>query len=248
MDLIVTLPVFNEEGCIAEVVSSWREALARLGIRFRILILNDGSTDGTRQVLDQFAGDDRIEVIHKPNSGHGPTLLQGYRRAVSQAEWVFQCDSDNEMSPEAFPRLWEKRERYDALFGVRKGRKQNRGRALISAVSRGSVRLLFGPGVTDVNTPYRLMRARLLEAIVAQIPADTFAPNVIISGALAQARLRIWNEPVEHRGRKTGRASIVKWKLWKAAFRSFVQTLRCHPRISPEGGGAPPPNPKMESP
>ena len=247
MDLIVVLPVYNEEGCIGEVVRSWRETLARLGIRFGILVFNDGSTDGTARALEQFAGDARIEVIPKPNSGHGPTILQGYRRAAAQAEWVFQCDSDNEMSPEAFPRLWEKRERYDALLGARTGRSQSRGRALISEVSRLSVRLWFGPGVTDVNTPYRLVRARVLEEIARQIPADTFAPNVIISGALALAGLRIWNEPVEHRGRRTGRVSIVKWKLWKAAFRSFVQTLRCRPRLSPQGGGAPFPAPKAES-
>ena len=92
--------------------------------------------------------------------------------------------------------------------------------------------MLFGKGVQDVNTPYRLMRAAILKQIVEQIPAGTFAPNVIISGAVAQAGLRICNLPVPHQGRRTGSVSIVKWKLWQAAFRSFRQTLQCRPKVS----------------
>jgi hypothetical protein len=90
---------------------------------------------------------------------------------------------------------------------------------------------LFGAGVTDVNTPFRLMRASLLAHIVGQIPPDTFAPNVIISGALAAGRARICNHPVPHRGRRTGTVSIIKWKLVKSTCRAFAQTLRCQPKL-----------------
>ena len=229
--LALVMPVYNEEACIAAVVASWRDLFASLGIDFRMFILNDGSRDGTAAALAPLGEDPRIEVINKTNSGHGPTILAGYARAVASAEWVFQCDSDDEMKPDHFPKFWEQRESYDALFGVRTGRAQNAGRSLISAVSRSTVRLLFGAGVTDVNTPYRLMRASLVEQIIAQIPADTFAPNVIISGALARAGVRIHNESVPHEQRRTGTVSIVKWKLWKSAMRSFLQTIRCRPRI-----------------
>jgi len=231
-DLALVMPVYNEEECIAEVIRSWRAMLARCGMDFRMIVLNDGSRDGTARVLAGFEGDERIEVVHKENTGHGPTILLGYRRAVELAEWVFQCDSDDEMKPDWFPALWERREAYDALFGVRQGRTQSLGRRLISACSRLVVRVLFGKGVADVNVPYRLMRSSVLGEVIRQIPADTFAPNVIISGALARARMRICNHPVPCEGRKTGRVSIAKWKLWKAAFRSFWQTLRCRPTIS----------------
>lgn len=231
LELAVVMPVYNEEACIAGVVRSWRAMLEGLGIRFRILVLDDGSTDGTRAALGAFAGNDRVEVIHKPNSGHGPTILAGYRRAVRLADWVFQCDSDDEMKPDGFPALWGMREQYDALFGVRTGREQGPARRLISACSRLTVRVLFGRGVEDVNTPFRLIRSRLLAEIVAGVPDDTFAPNVIISGALCRAGARICNHPVPHQCRKTGTVSIVKWKLWRAALRSFWQTLRCRPRV-----------------
>ena len=229
--LALVMPVYNEQECIVDVVESWKGAFARLDIDFLMIVLNDGSRDGTQQALCAFDADDRIEVVHKANSGHGPTILEGYRRAVEAADWVFQCDSDDEMKPDSFSTLWEKRDDFDVLFGIRSGRQQNAARALISTVSRLTVSLLFGSGVEDVNTPYRLIRAPILKQIIEQIPADTFAPNVIISGALARGKRRIHNLPVPHEGRKTGTVSIVKWSLVKAAVKSFWQTLWCRPSL-----------------
>ena len=231
LDLLVVMPVYNEAECIAGVLKSWLQCLDGLAIRYQILAINDGSKDATGQQLEQFVGDPRIQIINKQNAGHGPTILQGYRTAVGLASWVFQCDSDDEMRAEHFPRLWHRRNEFDAIFGIRAGRQQQADRKIISAVSRSLVRLLFGRGVVDVNTPYRLMRSSCLRQIVAQIPADTFAPNIIISGTFARAKLRILNEAVPHEGRRTGQVSIMKWKLWKAASRAFLQTLRCRPRL-----------------
>lgn len=225
LDLMVVMPVYNEADCIADVVRSWRDQLSAMKLDFALLILNDGSTDATKQALEAFKGDARVRIINKANAGHGPTILQGYQLAVAAADWVFQCDSDNEMRPEHFPKFWAKRERYDALFGVRVGREQNLARQILSGGSRVVVKLLFGRGVRDVNVPYRLMRAQVLKPIVSAIPADTFAPNVLISGALVRAKKRIWNAPVPHQNRATGTASILRWKLWKAAFLSLRQTL-----------------------
>jgi glycosyltransferase involved in cell wall biosynthesis len=176
-ELAIVMPVYNEEECIVSVVKSWRDMVAGLGIRFRLLVFNDGSKDGTAKALEQFADDDCVEVIHKPNSGHGPTILEGYHRAVQLADWVFQTDSDGEMQPAVFPSLWSKRNEFDALFGCREGRVQGLGRKVISACSRLTVRLFFKGGVKDVNTPYRLIRSDLLRQAVEHIPPDTFAPK-----------------------------------------------------------------------
>lgn len=227
LDLAVVIPVYNEEACIAQVVESWRAVLDGLGIEYRITVYNDGSKDGTAAVLERFADQQRVQVVNKANSGHGPTILGGYREAAKLADWTFQCDSDDEMPAEAFVELWRQREEYDALFGVRRGIQQNIQRKLISMGSRAVVRLLFGSGVADVNTPYRLLRSPLLARIVEQLPDDTFAPNVIISGVLARNRRRILNIPVDHRHRRTGKVSITNWGLYRGVLRSFWQTVRC---------------------
>ena len=225
-ELIVVMPVYNEADCIGGVIRDWKSALDQLGVDYEILALNDGSTDPTRAALCAFCDDPRVEIINKPNSGHGPTILQGYREAAERATWVFQVDSDDEMKPDAFANFWKRRDKYDAIFGVRAAREQDSARRLLSAGSRLAVRLLFGRGVRDVNVPYRLMRAEKLAPIVRAIPGDTFAPNVLIAGVFGKNRRRIINFPVLHENRKTGTGSLTNSKVWKVAARALVQTLR----------------------
>ena len=230
-ELAVVMPVYNEEECIGDVVSSWLAVLTEEGVQFRLLILDDGSQDDSAAQLAGFAQDKRVTIIRKPNTGHGPTILVGYRHGVAVADWVFQVDSDGEMPPENFPELWRCREGYDAVFGFRAGRKQQLGRWLISRCSRFAIACCFGSQVHDVNVPYRLIRADVLRHIVPLIPEDTFAPNLIISGALSRMKCRIHNHPVPHTQRQTGCTSIRGWKLWKAAMKALVQTFKCSLRI-----------------
>ncbi len=224
-DLAIVMPVYNEEECIADVINSWIETLSKLEIDFGLLILNDGSKDNTGNVLNNFKGNNKIKIINKKNTGHGPTIIMGYLKAVEIADWVFQCDSDDEIKAEHFVNLWKEREKFDALFGVRKSRRQNPARKIISKCSCITIELLYGKGIADVNVPYRMIRSDLLKQIVKQLPENTFAPNVIISGVIAKSKKRILNIPVPHEGRKTGRESIVRFKLWKCALKSFWQTL-----------------------
>ena len=225
-DLMVVLPVYNEEGCIGEVVCAWTGMLGALGVDFEVLVLNDGSRDATAERLRAWEATPRVRVIHKPNEGHGPTILRGYALAVAGAEWVFQVDSDNELPASAFAAFWTPREGYDFLFGIRTGRVQGAGRGAISAVSRGVVRWLGGAGVADVNVPYRLMRAAALGRFLPLIPPDTFAPNVAIAGLAARGGFRIHNSPVPHAARRTGAVSLTRWRVWRAAARSLGQTVR----------------------
>ena len=146
--------------------------------------------------------------------------------AVQDAHWVFQVDSDNEIKAGQFKKLWTARENYDAVIGIRDGRQQPFSRKIISAVSRLVVRVFYGPGVIDVNCPFRLMRAEVLKQITQKIPPDTFAPNVAVSGFFALRKDRVLNQAVAHVNRQTGEVSIKKWKLLKAAMKSFVQVMR----------------------
>ena len=227
-ELSVVMPVYNEAEAIGPVIAKWMAMLDTLGIRYRIRAYNDGSKDGTGAILKDTASRSggRVAAIDKPNSGHGPTILRGYREAAEDSDWVFQIDSDDEMGPEAFPTLWAQREGYDFLVGRRDGRKQPLARKVVSLVSRLCVRVFYGKGIWDVNTPYRLMRAEVFAPFYAQIPDDTFAPNVILSGLVARHRLRHVEIPVPQHDRTTGEVSIRKWKLLKAAARSFAQTMR----------------------
>ena len=227
--LCVVMPVYNEQAAIGGVLAKWDQALKELGIDFTICPYNDGSKDNSLQVMRDFVAahpDSRIEVRDKPNGGHGNTILTGYREAVRDGfDWVFQIDSDDEMGPEKFGELWNKRGDYDFLVGIRDGRVQALPRKIISFVSRLCVRIFYGKSVWDVNTPYRLMRASAFQEFYNRIPLTTFAPNVILSGLAARHRLRCFETRVPQHDRTTGEVSIKKWKLLKAAAKSFWQTI-----------------------
>jgi len=231
LDLALVMPVYNEEECVAQVISSWREMLAGLRVTFRMIVLDDGSQDGTAGQLETFRGDANIEIIRHANIGHGPTILRGYRRASELSEWVFHSDSDGEISPLHFPDFWHNRLPYDAVLGVRRHRSRGFARKVVSRAARLVVQMAFGGGVRDVNVPYRLMRSSLVGQLVTRIPADTFAPNVIISGAIVRSGVRFLEIPVPCEGRRSGTVSIAKWRLWKAAALSLRQTLSCRPAI-----------------
>jgi dolichol-phosphate mannosyltransferase len=232
LDLAVVMPVYNEAECIVDVIRAWLAVLEAESLRFSLIVLNDGSSDTTAEALRRVANDSRVHLIHKQNSGHGPTILLGYRRAVGLAQWIFQVDSDDEVAATEFPAMWRARSGYDAVMGVRSGRRQPVGRWIITRLSRVLVRLWYGATVKDVNVPFRLMRADVLSSFVARIPDDTFAPNVIISGVLAGSRFRVANVRVAHRDRRTGHVSIMRWTLWKGALRSALQTIRCRSLVA----------------
>lgn len=234
LDLTVVMPVYNEGACIAEVARSWLQTLDDLPIQAKLRIYNDGSTDDTAQALASIRHD-RLQVIEHTNRGHGPTVLEGYQAAVHEAEWVFQCDSDDEIPADEFHKLWDRRKDADFVLGRRTNRASSWARRCISATARLCVAALFPPGLPDVNCPFRLMRSDVLAAFLDRIPADTFAPNVLISGAFLYANARCVSVPVAYRPRATGNVSIVKWTLWRVAVRSLWQTLKgrlafCSPR------------------
>ena len=222
--LTVIVPVYQEEGAIAGVLADWTQALRALGIDYRLRVYDDGSKDGTAAILDARArADERIEVVHQANRGHGPTILRGYREAESP--WIFQMDGDGEMPAAPFAGLWERREAYDLLVGDRRDRESAPLRRLVSASSRLLVRLCFGRGPRDVNAPYRLWRGDALRPLLARVPESAFAPNVLLSGLAARARLRIFETPVPHHGRRTGRGSLDLRRLAAGVFRSARETL-----------------------
>lgn len=223
VQLSVIIPAYNEEGAIAGVVTGWAAELARHGIDYEIRVYNDGSRDRTGQVVEELArANPRIVAIAQANRGHGATVLRGYDEAAS--DWIFQVDGDGEIGPGDFGQFWQRRNEFDFLIGHRADRQSALGRRIISAVSRQAVRVLFGSGVHDVNTPYRLMRRAAITPLLPLVQG-TFAPNVILAGLAVRAGLRVYQAPVHHRSRTAGVVSIGGWKLWRSAIRSFRETV-----------------------
>jgi dolichol-phosphate mannosyltransferase len=223
-ELSVVMPVYNEAGTVESVIRSWLGELDRLGVSYEFLVYDDGSRDRTPEVLGEIAKrHKRLVVSRHLNMGHGPTISKGYREA--RGEWVFQTDSDDEMTPSSFEHLWVRRADYDLLLGCRKGAHERLARRIIRTGSRAIVRLLFGRGMWDVNAPYRLIRRSKLATLLPLIPPAAFAPNVIMTGLAAREQLRVYQVYVLYRPKPVGTGAIAGWRQWRTALRCAGETL-----------------------
>mgnify|MGYP002624606225 FL=1 len=230
-ELAIIMPLYNEADSIEGVVHKWITEFHRLDIAFELHAYNDGSRDDSLIKLKALADHFPELVVHnKVNSGHGPTILQGYREQ-GHFPWLFQIDSDDELDIVGFEAIWNSRENHDFLIGDRGNRNSPPARSFITWVTRLTVELFYGKGVQDVNCPFRLMRSATFNRLFDQIPESTFAPNVIISGYVALKKLRFKEVRIQHQFRTTGEVSIRKWKLFRAAFLSFWQTVKFRFRL-----------------
>jgi dolichol-phosphate mannosyltransferase len=226
--LYVVIPVFNEEASVAGVIREWSATLVQLGINYRLLVVNDGSRDGTAEVLERQAADDPlIEVIEKPNSGHGQTCIFGYRSALDRgANWVFQIDSDGQCDPRHFAQLWEKRVTHPVVFGRRTRRDDGLDRRLISWFCSIATKVASGVTVRDPNVPYRLMRADFLRCAIESFPEDIGLANVLLSVVLQKGLgQRTGYVDIGFRERHGGMPSV-RWSGFANAGLQLFRSLR----------------------
>jgi len=211
-ELMIVMPVFNEEASVRKVVTEWVLELENWTQDFVFLALDDGSQDNTRAVFEKLREQlgSRLEIITHPNRGHGQTCLEGYRRAFERGiPWVFQIDSDGQCDPQFFFRFWRLREKCDVVYGVRKKRDDGWRRVLASRVLRLTLALSCGVNCVDANVPYRLMRTTMLRDAVGRIPADFFLANVALAVLLRRERkAREERVPIHFRERYGGEPSV----------------------------------------
>jgi len=223
-ELAIVIPVFNEEEVIEQVLERWTQVLDSLPIEYQIHIYDDGSTDQTPYFLQKWSDRSQIFLHHHPNRGHGPTILRGYRENTDK-EWILQIDSDGEQEADDFSHFWKNRLGQDLVIGNRKQRKGPLVRNMITLISGFLTKLLFKANIRDVNCPYRLMRSKAFSALNNQVPMDTFAPNILISGYSGLKKLRVLELDVRYKDRPKKKNKLNGLNLTRAVIRSTWQTL-----------------------
>ncbi len=212
IELAIVMPVYNEEANIETVVAEWVSELDRLGVAFSLMVINDGSKDGTSDALRKLAvsTNGRVVPVDKANAGHGRACRTGYDLATgSPAAWTFQIDSDGQCDPRFFSEFWSARDQADCLFGVRTTRDDGFARVLISAVCRVLTSVVCGVDLKDSNVPYRLIRTPVLREALTRIPVDFDMQNVALTVTLKRDKALRWKYiPIHFRDRQGGTNSI----------------------------------------
>ena len=224
--IYLVMPAYNEAENISDTIRQWYpvvEKLSERGCYARLTVANDGSTDDTCAVMRALQPKyPLLEILDKPNSGHGATVLCLYRYALANAaDYVFQTDSDGQTEPEEFWKMWESRENYDMQIGYRKSRQDGVSRVFVTRTLRFVVWLMFHVWVTDANTPFRLMRASRLGCIMDVIPKDYFLSNVAISAIATKWKYRIGWQEITFRPRAGGVNSINMKRIIKIGYKAL---------------------------
>lgn len=224
--LSVVMPVFNEAAVIDEVLADVaRDVLAHVP-GSELVVVDDCSTDRTSAALAvAAAADPRIKVLTNPvNAGHGVSVRRGFDAA--RGDWIFQIDSDGQVDLAQFDDLWVQRERSDLLMGVRAVRHDPRHRLVLTRITRVVVSVLARRWLRDANVPFKLVRADLFRHLAPLMPADAFAPSILLALGAARSGARLTEVEIRHLPRPHGASTLRVWRLARACLRSGWQTLR----------------------
>lgn len=217
--LYIIIPAYNEEENIRKVLEDWYPVVEKHQGegKSRLVVIDDGSKDHTYQIVSEYAKKHPLTVaLHKENSGHGATLLYGYQYALEhKADYIFQTDSDGQTLPEEFEMFWDKKEDNDMVIGHRSKREDGTSRVFVTKTLKWVIKLCFGVNVTDANTPFRLMKASVLEKYIGLIPKDFNLSNVLISVIFVKKGCRVEFIPITFRPRQGGVNSINLKKIFR---------------------------------
>jgi glycosyltransferase involved in cell wall biosynthesis len=229
--LSVVMPVYNErQSIVLAVADVQRHVLDRID-GSELIVVNDGSADGTGALLDGTAAKDaRVRVIHQENRGHGGALMTGL--AAARGDYVFLVDSDRQIPLDDFSSAWAQiASGREAVFGVRRRRCDPPLRLYLSGVIRRTVGVMFGVQLLDANVPYKVLRRGIWEDARSSIPPGTLAPSLFLAIVAKRRGYDIVELDVVHKPRDTGEASIRRLKLLKFCAEGLSQMLELRRRL-----------------
>lgn len=218
ISLSVIIPVFNEEATVEASIRRVRD----VDLDIEIIAIDDGSSDGTRAVLEQLHYDGVINqlLVHEKNQGKGAAVRNGIQTATGFALVV--QDADLEYDPAELPTLLEpiRRDLADAVYGSRFLGARRRVLYFWHRVGNGFLTLVSNIftdlNMSDMETCYKMIRTDLAKTL--PLRAQRFGIEPEITAKLAQAGARIYEVPISYHGRTYAEGKKITWKDGVAAF------------------------------
>jgi glycosyltransferase involved in cell wall biosynthesis len=228
----VIIPAYNEEATIERVVGQTDRVLQAIARDYEIVVLDDGSTDGTWAAMNRARGvSPRIRLLrNRANMGIGQALMPLVR--ASRKDLVFMLPGDGQIPPSELQRLLPLAGRFELVNGVRSPRRDPAHRRLLGCVFNLVISALGGVSVRDVDssTLYRgdLVRALPVMSRGAFVHAELFLRSVRAGARVSEVR-------IAHRPREAGRPTGAQVRVILGAAKDLLRYVRAERR---RGGGS----------
>ncbi|NQU95516.1 MAG: glycosyltransferase family 2 protein [Candidatus Omnitrophica bacterium] len=225
--LSIVMPVYNEKNTVLEIVNK----VLKLESLKELIIVDDGSTDGTKELIQKTEFDPKVQkVFHEKNTGKGACLRTGFERA--EGEIVGIQDSDLEYDPNEFSELIAPIQKgvADVVYGSRLwGGKPQRAHMFWHLVGNRFLTLvadvLYNTTLTDIETCYKVFRRDVLKEI--RIESNGFSVEPELTAKILKKKLKVYEMPISYYGRTYEEGKKISWKhgfsaLWTLIKYRFV--------------------------
>jgi glycosyltransferase involved in cell wall biosynthesis len=222
--LSVIVPVFNERNTVAEIVRRIRAVTLPGDLDLEVVVVDDGSSDGTEKILGALV-DSTVRVIsHSTNLGKGAAISTGL--ATVRGDLVLVQDADLEYDPDDWPKLIDPilKGKAQVVYGSRfTGERKNMfpshwlGNRLLTLVTN----ILYRSTLSDMETCYKLFDRRVLEGITIQSDKFDFEPE--ITAKVLRRGYRIYEVPISYAGREISEGKKITWRDGVGALRALIK-------------------------
>ncbi len=211
--LSVVIPVFNEVNTVVEVI----ERVRRTALPLEIILVDDGSRDGTREILAKLpASEDLRIILHEHNRGKGAALRTGFQHATGTA--VVVQDADLEYDPDDFRFLIQPivEGEADVVYGTRYGHHDRQvpplWHVLVNRLITKLTNLRTGLYLSDVETCYKVMRRELIAELAPSLRENRFGIEIELTVKLAKRKARFYERPIRYHRRSYHEGKKIGWR------------------------------------
>jgi glycosyltransferase involved in cell wall biosynthesis len=231
-DISMVLPAFNEEANIVEAVELARQVAVRLCRRYEVIVVDDGSSDNTAELVEKLRTSDPNVVLlrHAQNRGYGEALKSGFQAA--RYDLVFFTDADNQFDLNELEAFLPWIRKVDVVAGYRLNRQDRPVRRISAKAWNILVRALFYVPVRDIDCAFKLFRRSVFKELdLASVGAIV---NTELMVKLGRSGASVVEVGVTHYPRTAGQARGANPKV---IFTAFYELARMYRHLQAQGAG-----------